>query len=317
MKKIKELFDIKYGNNLSLQSCDINKNGIPFISRGSNNNGVINRVEYIYSTKLNKKNTITVSVSGSVLEAFLQKEEYYTGYHILILEPKIELNDLEMLYYCMCIRANKYRYNYGRQANRTLRDLLVPDISEIPKYIYNYKIELPNNNPILENNKIKLDVMSWKTFVYNEIFYIKRGKLHSITNFENGNIPIVTATEENNGISDYLNIPDNLFEEENTITIANNGSVGSTFYQESIYSATSDVSIIKPKNIKLNKYIALFLITIISKEKYRFNYGRKWGIARMENSTINLPSKLVNNKYEPDWKYMEEYIKSLPYASSI
>ncbi|MCZ9990027.1 hypothetical protein OFR29_09340 [Brachyspira hyodysenteriae] len=69
--------------------------------------------------------------------------------------------------------------------------------------------------------------------------------------------------------------------------------------------------------MKLNKYIALFLVTVISKEKYRFNYGRKWGITRMEKTTIKLPAKFINDKYEPDWEYMENYIKSLPYSSSI
>ncbi|MCZ9892481.1 restriction endonuclease subunit S [Brachyspira hyodysenteriae] len=91
------------------------------MSRGAKNNGVAARVKLLNNMKLNKSNTISVAVSGSVLEAFLQKEPYYTGYHIFILEPKLELSDIEMLFYCMCIRANKYKYNYGRQANRTLK----------------------------------------------------------------------------------------------------------------------------------------------------------------------------------------------------
>ena len=34
----------------------------------------------------------------------------------------------EKLYYCMCIKANDYRYNFGRQANKTLKDIDVPAI---------------------------------------------------------------------------------------------------------------------------------------------------------------------------------------------
>ncbi|MCZ9999608.1 restriction endonuclease subunit S [Brachyspira hyodysenteriae] len=146
------MFYIKYGNSLSLQDCESLTNGIPFISRGAKNNGVAARVKLLNNMKLNKSNTISVAVSGSVLEAFLQKEPYYTGYHIFILEPKLELSDIEMLFYCMCIRANKYKYNYGRQANRTFKNLIVPDTKDIPNYIYNYKLEFPNNNPILKNN---------------------------------------------------------------------------------------------------------------------------------------------------------------------
>ncbi|MEI0538773.1 restriction endonuclease subunit S [Brachyspira pulli] len=320
MKRIEELFYIKYGNSLSLQDCELSTNGIPFISRGAKNNGVTARVKLLNNIKLNKPNTISVAVSGSVLEAFLQKEPYYTGYHIFILEPKLRLSDIEMLFYCMCIRANKYKYNYGRQANRTLKNLIVPDTKDIPSYIYNYKLEFPNNNPILKDNNFIINTNFWNNFIYSDIFRKPtRGKLVSIKDFNIGKMPVVTSTEDNNGINDYLDIPDFLLEEENTITIANNGSVGATFYQEKKYAATSDVTImkLKDKNVKLNKYIALFLVTVISKEKYRFNYGRKWGITRMEKTTIKLPAKFINDKYEPDWEYMENYIKSLPYSSSI
>ena len=261
MKRIEELFYIKYGNSLSLQDCELSTNGIPFISRGAKNNGVTARVKLLNNIKLNKPNTISVAVSGSVLEAFLQKEPYYTGYHIFILEPKLRLSDIEMLFYCMCIRANKYKYNYGRQANRTLKNLIVPDTKDIPSYIYNYKLEFPNNNPILKDNNFIINTNFWNNFIYSDIFRKPtRGKLVSIKDFNVGKMPVVTSTEDNNGINDYLDIPDFLLEEENTITIANNGSVGATFYQEKKYAATSDVTImkLKDKNVKLNKYIALF-----------------------------------------------------------
>jgi hypothetical protein len=32
-----------------------------------------------------------------------------------------------MLFYAYCIELNKYKYNYGRRANRTLKDLLIPE----------------------------------------------------------------------------------------------------------------------------------------------------------------------------------------------
>jgi hypothetical protein len=40
----------------------------------------------------------------------------------------------QKLFFCMCIRANKFRFNYGRQANKTLRELLIPDITEVPHW---------------------------------------------------------------------------------------------------------------------------------------------------------------------------------------
>ncbi len=49
-------------------------------------------------------------------------------------------------------------------------------------------------------------------------------------------------------------------------------------------------------------------------EKYRFNYGRKWGIDRMKKSLIKLP---VDSDGKPDYKFMEDYIKSLPYSINL
>jgi hypothetical protein len=40
--------------------------------------------------------------------------------------PKYKMEVFEMLFYANCIRANRYKYNYGRQANKTLKDILVP-----------------------------------------------------------------------------------------------------------------------------------------------------------------------------------------------
>ena len=67
---------------------------------------------------------------------FYQTESFYTGYHIQVLRPREQMNPEEMLFYARCIRANQYRYSYGRQANRTLRELYVPARAFIPLWVY-------------------------------------------------------------------------------------------------------------------------------------------------------------------------------------
>ena len=67
-------------------------------------------------------------------ETFLQTEPFYSGRDLFYLQPKAELTVEQKLFYCMCIRANKFRFNYGRQANKTLRGLLVPDVADIPSW---------------------------------------------------------------------------------------------------------------------------------------------------------------------------------------
>jgi len=100
--------------------------GINFVSRTSKNNGVSGKVRIIKNINPMPDGVITVAGGGSVLETFLQISPFYSGRDLYCLTSKIPLSNAEKLYYCTCIKANKYRYNYGRQANKTLRSLLVP-----------------------------------------------------------------------------------------------------------------------------------------------------------------------------------------------
>jgi hypothetical protein len=56
------------------------------------------------------------------------------------------------------------------------------------------------------------------------------------------------------------------------------------------------------------------VIAVIRHETYRFNYGRKWNKRRMEESLIKLPAA---SDGQPDWQFMEDYIKGLPYSSVL
>ena len=95
----------------------------------------------------------------------------------------------------------------------------------------------------------------------------------------------------------------------NTISLSYNGSVGEAFYQPEPYWATDDVNVLYPKFEGFNRFIGMFIATILRQEKYKFSYGRKWTLETMKNTTILLPEK----NGTPDWQYMEDFIKSLHY----
>lgn len=141
MVRVEDLFDVKYGISLEFNKMTPDDEGIPFISRKSVNNGMEGRVKLIEGIEPNPANTISVAASGSVMESFLQKRPYYSGYHIMVLTPKQEMSDIVMLYYCEILRANKYRYSYGRQANKTLHTIVVPEMHEIPEWVNDVDIK--------------------------------------------------------------------------------------------------------------------------------------------------------------------------------
>lgn len=338
--KLNTLFHIYYGHSLELNrlsQVEKNEQGIAFVSRKMGDNGISAYVKEIPNIAPAKSGQLTCALGGNgVLSTFIQETEFYTGRDVAILRPLYEMNTQMLLFYCLCINANKFKYSFGRQANKTLKDLLVPDIKSIPSYVINQKIDIFKNptQPInIFEDSLFLDTSSWKEFKYSEIFEIKKGyynKKPPVTGSNNGT-PFIGATEKNNGITSWVDdqnlkkysrdgtinysepIESKIFK-ENCITVSNNGSVGEAFYQEFPFTCSHDINPLYLKDKTLNVYIAMFLITLIKAEKYRWGFGRKWRPSRMPDSIIKLP---VDDSGRPDWIYMENYIKSLKFSSQI
>ena len=121
-----------------------------------------------------------------------------------------------------------------------------------------------------------------------------------------GGTPFIGSIDSNNGHRQYVAAEPN--HEGNTITVNYNGSVAEAFYQSEQFWASDDVNVLYPR-FDLNPYIGMFLCALIRQEKFRFSYGRKWHLERMNEAIIRLP---VTSKGEPDFKFMEGYIKHLP-----
>lgn len=131
---VQAIFEVRYGVNLELNRLSIDPSGINFVSRTARNNGVSAKVRRLPDVQPISAGMLTVAGGGSVLETFLQTEEFYSGRDLYYLRPLTPLTVEEKLFYCLSIRVNKYRFNYGRQANRTLKDIMIPSKIEIPKW---------------------------------------------------------------------------------------------------------------------------------------------------------------------------------------
>ncbi len=312
---INELFDAIYGVNLELLNLDIcnrnDPNSIRFISRKDNDNGLAAYVKQVDGITPNPAHTISVAVSGSVLSSFYQDEEYYSGRDIYYLKPRRQMTVEEMLFYAFCLTANKYKYNYGRGANRTLKQILVPKSMPIEfKRLSISEFEIPKQAPII-SEEIELKVGSWDKFVLNELFTVKKGKRLTKEDMNEGDTPFIGAIDSNNGWREFIGQP--ALHTGHTITVNYNGNgVAEAFYQPVGFWASDDVNVLYPK-FAMNIYSALFIAAVIRHEKYRFNYGRKWHSDRMVKSVIKLPA--ANGK--PDFLFMEKYMKSLPFSPAL
>ena len=200
--KIKDLFDYKYGVNLELINCqetkDRDDNSVNFVARTSNNNGVVSRVKLIEGLNPQKAGTLSLATSGSVLSCFVQTEDYYSGRDLYVLTPKIELTLEQKLFYAMCISKNKYRYSYGRAANKTFPEIEIPELNVCDSIIQDYKVKTITTR--VKENNLLTDYTNWKEFKLSKIFKMERGCRLTKEDRIVGHIPFVTAGYENYGV---------------------------------------------------------------------------------------------------------------------
>lgn len=307
--RLSDLFEIEYPKTLIFSEMIISETGINFVSSQDKNNGVVARVEECEGVKKYPAGVITVPLKGSVLMAHVQNEECYVAHQIAVLTPKKAMGLKEKLFYCLCIQKNAYRFNYGRQADRTLRELLLPDV--LPEWVE--KISIMPVRTANRKEAVELNIREWKEYKLSELFNFEKGKRLTKDDMIPGNVNFLGAISENNGIREKIEA--DFWWKPNCITVNYNGSVGEAFYQDKPFWASDDVNVLYAKEWWLmNKYNALFIITVIKANKYRFSYGRKWTLKKMEESIIKLPGKKDGT---PDFDFMENYIRLLPYSDRI
>jgi len=331
--KIEDLFIIKNGKTiLDDPIFDEPKEGTIHYVRPSNDmfsciSGYIER-DHVDAKKIFPKETLIVGTNGEGSHTFsyVFPFEFTANSDVSVLIPRKEMSLTTKLYYSLCITANRPRFSYGRKPKGIkLKQMEIPD--SVPDYFIDAIIPNYNNSAgVDKKTHLDLDIKTWKTFRYDEIFVIKKGYYNKKPERTSaiGDIPFIGATRFNNGISEHYSIEDisendrngNRSRDElskkifkgNCITVTNNGSVGYAFYQIGEFTCSHDVNPLYLINKELNEEIATFLITIIERERYRWSYGRKWRPSRMPDSQICLP---IDSTGLPDYNFMEDYIRSI------
>lgn len=310
--KVSDIFYVKYGVDLELINCEIadedDLDCVNFVSRTAENNGVSARVKLIDGIEPQAAGTISCAAGGSVLSTFLQEKPYYSGRDLFVLTPKYEMTKKEKLFWCTAIKFNAYKYNYGRQANKTLADIVLPD--SIPKWVDN--VDIKTITTVNKSSNKKIDTSSWKYFKIENLFDVTGSSTTPLTKLQEigkGNYPYVTTQAKNNGIAGYY---DYYTEKGNVLTV-DSAVLGFCTYQEKSFSASDHVELLIPK-FKMNKYIGLFFVTIINKENFRYNYGIKFNQGKIKKTKIKLP---ITSDGNVDFNYIETFVKRLPFADRI
>lgn len=148
--------------------------------------------------------------------------------------------------------------------------------------------------------KLNLGDVEWKEFKIGELFTVEKGTYLPQSEIKEGNIPYITATTINNGVTRFIgNRP--LFE-GNTITIEKINF--KSYYQSKPYYCSHDVTVISHK--KINQHNGLFIANMISRQGEKYSYGKQAQMNVTKRESVYLP---IDSQGKPNWSFMEEYMK--------
>ncbi len=297
------------------------KNGdLPYYSASSSNNGLTDFIDNPLFVE-NRKIIIT-----TFCDAYFVESDFTASDEITMLSNKL-INKYSGLFITRAIVSNKSKYAFGRKAfsERLKRQKILlpvnwqgePDYEFMEAYmrakeqekINAYKNYISKRIKELENVKpvVSLKEKDWAEFEINKIFQIKSGKRLTKADMKKGKKPFIGSTDNNNGITEYVSNT-NSSEDYNVLGVNYNGSVVENFYHPYKALFSDDVKRLSFKEVEGNKYLYLFAKTSILKQKSKYQYGYKFNGKRMNRQKIMLP---INEKKEPDYEYMENYIKRL------
>lgn len=326
---LNSLFTICRGNGFSKANMDDDPNGINFVSRQSQNNGVSGQVARMADVSPFPAGTLTVALGGEYLgSTFVQTKPYYTAAHIGILTPKNEMPLLVKLFISKLIRLEsscKYQA-FGRELDthidKEFSIKLPSDAEGKPDFIrIANMMEQLHVKPLqtaVKSQHLSFDTKQWGQFYLHDLFNIRMGNgfdNNKMTD-ENPSVNLVSRTSSNNGVSWRVDVVKGVQPfESGLITVALGGSIGASFVQVEPFYTGQNVAVLKAKKeIPLRcKLFVTRLIEFESSIRYQ-TFGRELNAHIKRDFTVTLPQ---TSEGEPDWEWMEEFIKSLPYSDRI
>ena len=160
----------------------------------------------------------------------------------------------------------------------------------------------------------KIDTSKWEYFKIRSLFIVKRPAARSQSKYDDGDVPFVASGNYNNGVLKYLCPKDGeTLDKGNCITIS--PIDGSAFYQKDDFLGRGGAgsSVIMLYNDSMNEYIGCFMATVIRTACNKYYYSDMANKDVIAEETIKLP---VDENHQPDFSYMEEYMKNREIAVS-
>ncbi len=129
--------------------------------------------------------------------------------------------------------------------------------------------------------------------IIEKLFHFKTGLLEALENTDEGNIPLVYGTAENNGIVKFVSVDSEAYIfKPPLITVS---YLGTAFVQTVPFTTSvvdkSNIIILSPKRKMELEELYFYCYQINKHGEYGFNYGRRMNMARLKKLNMVLYSK--------------------------
>lgn len=315
-----------------LKKDDHNAGNRPYVSSSALNNGIDG---FVGNTEKVRKfrNCLTIANSGSVGATFFQPFSFVASDHITKLENK-DFSKYVYLFISSISKRLSEKYSFNREINdkRIQREKIIlpinskgePDYTFMESYMRHKeheKITKFQNYIAKRIEQVKdfkevepFSQKEWGEFEIGKLFKLYPGKSKGLNHLKKSSLGInyLGATNINNGVLAYVATEGNekMIQSGNCIAFIRNGegSMGFSVYKAECFIATSDISV--GYSEYLNREIGMFITTIADNIRGKYNFGYKRSDTRLKKEKLQLP---IDKKGNPDYEYMENYIKKLEY----
>jgi hypothetical protein len=324
--RLGDIADIRSGRDI--YAGERRSGDTPYVTSGTANNGIGYFVDNDNDSITS--NAISVNRNGSIGEAFYHPYPalYGNDCRRVILRDYTDAGT--QLFVAHAISKQKQAFSYSRKlGSKRLTNLriMLPvnssgafDDAYMSEYIKQKEGAMLMKYHAYAEQQItkigdyakipKLSEKQWNAFRISDLFKVNRPAARNKNSYQIGDVPFIASGCANNGVMKFCSLCINEpLDTGNCITVS--PVDGSTFYQPMNFlgrgGAGSSILILRSKS--LNLYRGEFIARMIQQTCSKYTYGHMGNTNSIKRERIMLP--ITTDSQEPDYAYMEQYVKNM------